>query len=144
MKIIKTQKELEALIIDDKIAIDDHLAINCNINLPGIDIYAWDINALNIDARDIWAWNIRAGVMKARDIKARNIDADIKARDIDASDSDIYARNIDARNIKANDISYYAFAIAEESFVCQSIKGRRQNSLHKCLDQEIQFINNLF
>lgn len=57
----------------------------------------------------------------------------ITAYDIDACN--IYARNIDARNIE-----YYAFCIAYESLKCKLISARRENSFHKCLDQEIEII----
>ena len=52
----------------------------------------------------------------------------------------IDAYNITARNIKADNIEYYAFCIAYESLKCNSISGRRKNSIHKCLDQEIEII----
>ena len=72
--------------------------------------------------------------IKAENIVAGNIDAlNIYAKNIIAYD-------IDARNIDAEKISYYAFCIAYHSFKCKSIEGRRKNSIHKCLDQEIEFI----
>lgn len=62
-----------------------------------------------------------------------NTDDDIKAYNIKA-------RIIDADNINAEKISYHAFCIAYQSFKCKSIEARRENSIHKCLDQEIEFI----
>ena len=149
MKIINTQEELKALIIKNKIVIDDDLTINCDIYLLGInieardikarDIRAWDIKARDIKARDIRAWDIKAGDIRASDIDAWNIRArDIEARDIYASD--IEAGDIRARDIYAKDIIYDASAIATKSFVCKSIKGSKSDALHKCQDQEIQFI----
>ena len=70
-------------------------------------------------------WNI-----KARDIKARDIEAwDIKARDIEAW------------NIEAGNIDYWAVCYARESFKCNSVKGRRNNHKHFCLDNEIEYID---
>ena len=67
----------------------------------------------------------------AGDIDAWNIEAlDIDARDIEAWD-------IKALNIKAGNIEYYAVAFAYYSFRCKSIKGRRHNGKHFCLDKEI-------
>jgi hypothetical protein len=37
-------------------------------------------------------------------------------------------------------ILYQSTCIAYKSFKCKSVKGRRKNSLHKCLDREIEFI----
>lgn len=53
-------------------------------------------------------------------------------------DVDIDA-NINAHNINAYNIRYYAFCVAYYSFWCKSVKGRRENSFHKCLDSEIVY-----
>ena len=91
------------------IKIDFDLNIECNIN-------ARNINALDIKARDIQALYI-----KALDIKARNI----KALDIKAC------------NINANKISFNAVCFAYKTFVCNAIRGRRENSKYFCLDSEV-------
>ena len=70
------------------------------------------------------AGNINAGDITARDISAWNI----TAGDITAGD------------ITAGDISYYAVCFSYQSFKCRSIKGRRNNSKHFCLDSEIKII----
>ena len=87
------------------------------------NISAWDINAWNIDAGDINAWNIDAA-----DINAWNIDA-----------GDINAANINALNIDAANINYYAVCIAYQTFSCMSVRGRRKNAIHACLDGEIEY-----
>ena len=105
--------------------------------LADSNIDAWNINARKINAADIDAWNINA-----RNIDAGNIDAlDIDAADIDATDIDawnINARNINARNIDAEDIEYYAVCIAYKTFSCTSVRGKRKNAIHACLDGEIE------
>ena len=74
--------------------------------------------------------------IEAYDIKAGNIDAyNIEAYNIEAYD--IKAGNIDAWNIEALNISYYALCIAYQTFTCESVKGRRHNSSHICLDGDI-------
>ena len=78
---------------------------------------------LNVDA-NIDAWNIDAEDINAEDINAWNINAG----------------NIDALDINARDIKYWAFCIARQSFKCRSAKGKRENSIHKCLDREIEFV----
>ena len=93
-----------------------------------------DIGRRNIEAGDIDACDIKAGDIKSGDIKAWNIRVcDIKAGNIKAG-------NIDAYNIKANDISYYAFCISYNDIVCKSIKGRRVNSFHKCIDGDLKYV----
>ena len=61
-----------------------------------------------------------------------DIDASINAYNINALD-------INASNINANTIEYYAFCIAYETLKVKTIKGRRPNSFHKCLDNEIEY-----
>ena len=111
---IETQQELDNLIAtakDNRIVLDESLEIIFDCEIPC----------------SIKAWNIIA-----RNIKAYKIDAiNIKADKIDAYD-------IIACNIKAKNIKYHAFCIAYESLKCNSISGIRENSFHKCLDQEIE------
>lgn len=72
----------------------------------------------NIDAWNINAWNIDAA-----NIDARNINA----------------WNIDALDIDAEDIEYYAVCIAYKTFSCTSVRGKRENAIHACLDGEIKY-----
>ena len=121
MKIIKDNEELKSYIVDGVAKFNE--SIKCDFDVC-IDA---DIAAHNISAHNIDAWNIKAQDIKAYDIKAINIDA-----------YDIDANNIDANNIDAVNIYYYAYCIAYNSLLCSSIKGKRRNSIHKCLDGEIE------
>jgi hypothetical protein len=78
-----------------------------------------EFEALIDDANDIDAWSIKADNINANDIKADYINA---------------------WNIDANDINYFAFCIAHQSLKCKTIEGSRENSLHACLDQPIEYI----
>ena len=132
MKTYKTQKEVEKDIVDGVLEINEDVTFECNIDIDASIkawcIKAWGINAWGINAQDINAWCI-----KARDINAR----DINAQDINAWG--INARDIKAWGINAWDIEYYAFCIAYETLKVKTIKGRRLNSFHKCLDNEIEY-----
>lgn len=69
-----------------------------------------------------------------------NIDRSINARNIYARN--IYARNIkawniNAGNIKANKISFNAVCFAYKTFVCNTIKGIRENAKYFCLDSDV-------
>ena len=124
---ITNQQELDKLIAtadgSDTIVLKEDLTITFNCVIP-CNIKAHNINAWHIDARDINAWHIDAHDIDARNINARHIDA----------------RDIDAHNINARDINYYAYCIAQKSFTCESVEGRRENSLHTCLYQKIKYI----
>ena len=120
MKIYKTQKEVEADIVDGQLVIDDSVVFECSIKISA-----------SISALDILALDISAGNISARNISA----LDILALDISAGN--ISARNISARNISAGGISFYAFCCAYVKLVCKSIKGRRKNSKYFCLDSEV-------
>ena len=131
MKIIKDNQELKSYIVNGVAKFNE--SIKCDFNIC-IDA---DIDAYNIEAHDIHAYNIEAHNIDALDIEALDIEAhNIEALDIEAHD--IKAYNIEAHNIDALDISYYAFCIAYNSFKCSSIEGRRENSIHKCLESEIE------
>ena len=73
-----------------------------------------------------------------KNICGKNYRRNISAGDISARN--ISARDISAGNISARGISYFAFCIVYRIFKCKSIKGKRTNSFHKCLDSEIIFI----
>jgi hypothetical protein len=111
MRVFKDNEELKSLIVDGNIIIQDNIMCNFNIdvkaNIKAWSIKSWDIKANDIDARNIDAWNI----------------------DVNAS--------IKAWNIKAGDVSYYAFCVAYKDIECESVKGLRNNSFHKCLDGKL-------
>jgi hypothetical protein len=132
---ITTQKELDQLIStadkSNTIILNEDLEITFDCEIP-CNILTKNIISHNIDVLDI----------KADYIYSHNIDAaDINCCKIKARDN-IKAWNIDAWSIDAGGhIDYYAFCIAEHGLKCKAIKGsRRKNSIHKCLDQEIEFI----
>jgi len=129
-------KESNTIIIKDHVKLNFYLSCNYNItanNIKAGNIDVHDITAHDIDVRNIKAHDIDANNITAHDIKANNI----YVRNIDANN--IYANNINADNIDADNIDYYVFCIAFKSFKCKSISGRRENSIHKCLDKEIEF-----
>ena len=153
-------EELKSYIVDgvakfnESIECDFDICIDANIeaynikarnieahNIEARNIEASNIKAYNIEAWDIKAYNIKAWDINASDIEASNINAwnidafNIKAWDIDASD--IEAINIKVHNIDADSISYHAYCISYHSLTCSNIKGSRKNSIHKCLDSEI-------
>ena len=71
------------------------------------------------------------------DIKADNIKAyDIKANGIKAYD--IKANDIKAYDISADNINYYAVCYAYNNLSCKSIKGKRENCKHFCLNGDIK------
>ena len=105
-----------------------------------INTYIFSENNRLIDIKIDFDLNIECNI-KARNIKSLDIKArDIQAFDINASNinsGDINANDINAGNIKANNISFYAVCFARETFVCNSIKGRRENSKYFCLDSDV-------
>jgi len=115
---IETQRQLDDLIAtadeSNTIVLDESLEIIFDCQIP-CNIKAWNIKAWSIKAHNIIAYH--------------NINA-----------NDIKAHNIDAINIKARNIEYCVFCIAYESLKCESISGETENSLHKCLEQEIEII----
>lgn len=97
-----------------KLVVNDTLTIAGNIECN------FDINLPNVD---IDCWNINCGDIKCMDINCW----DINCWDINCGD------------INCRDIDYYAIAIAYNSFTCKSVKGRRENAKHICLDSKIKY-----
>ena len=125
-------------LIDIKIDFDLNIK-SSNIeagNIEACNIEAGNINSYEINAWNINAWNINAWDINAWDIKSRNINAwDIEVGNINACN--INTLDITADNINANNISFYSVCFARETFVCESIEGRRENSKYFCLDSEV-------
>ena len=127
MKIIKGDLILKKnTVFNESINVEGDIEGDFDLTVRG------DINAEHIKACNIKAWDIKADDIYALNIKAWDIDAgDINAKNIKALD--IYAFNI-----KAWDINYYAVCFAHNNITCKSIKGRRENSKHFCLDGKIK------
>jgi hypothetical protein len=141
MKVINDNEELKSYIVDGVVKFNESIKCCFDIFIDA-DIKAHNIRAHNIKAKNIRAHNIDAHNIDACNIDANNIDAhNIKAYDIGSNKikaNNIKADNIKAYSIEAYDILYYAFCIAYSSFKCSNIVGRRVNSIHKCLDNEIE------
>jgi len=120
IKIYKTQSEVDAdikdgvLVVDSDVRFEFSLKVDARLEIKG-NINAWNITAWDITAWNITAWNITAW--------------------------NITAWNIIASDITAEDISFYAVCFAYNSFVCNSIKGRRLNSKYFCLDKKVEIKN---
>lgn len=126
MKTYNNIEEVKKDIKDGVLRVDDDI----EIAFDGFEIEA-DIECHKIYSKG-YRRNITAGNIDASDITAENINAgNINAWNIDAW-------NINAWNINALDILYYAVCFAYENIVCTSIKGRRENAKHFCLDGEIK------
>ena len=119
-KLIATADKTNTIVLNENLEIIFDCEIPCNIKVCG-----------NTTARNIEAY----GNIKAHNIK---LYGNIDAGNITAGN--INAWKIIARNIKAHNIKYYVLCIAYESFKCESVSGRRKNSFHKCLDQDIEII----
>lgn len=123
------------------IKLDFNLHVSSNILAR--NVYAYHMEVGNINVYDMIGGNIDAGDIDARNLDVGHINAgNIKARNIEAcviNARNIKAHNIDATDINAIKISYFAVCFAHKKIKCKSIKGRRNNSKHFCLDGEITY-----
>ena len=127
MKVFNNLKEMKPYYNEEinMYLFNDDVKFICDIvvdsGIDACDIDARDINSGDINANNnINAWDINAGNINAVDINSRDINAD---------------------NINANNISFYSVCFARETFVCNSIKGRRENSKYFCLDSDVVIKN---
>lgn len=151
MIVINNQEEMQKYYDDERntYKFNSNVKFNCDIDVKA-NIFAQNIKANNIKAYDITALDIKAENIKALDINSWDIKAcDIKAcciyaYDINACDINAFnikALDINAGNIKANKISFYAVCFAYKTFVCNTIRGIRENSKYFCLDSDVVIKN---
>ena len=120
--------DIEEMIVREKISIDEDLIL-CVDDI----VFEHDLKCKSISCKGLKKSFKVKGNIDALNIDARNINAlNIDARNINAL-------NIDAWNIDAGNISYFASCVSQETFKCVSVKGRRDKSIHVCLDNEIEF-----
>jgi hypothetical protein len=121
MKIYKTQAEVESDIKDRILRVNDNVKIECNISINAIII------CRNLNCRNLNCWDFNC-----RNLNCWNLNCmDLNCKDLDC-------RDLNCENLNCRNLSYYAVAFAYESFKCKSVKGRRNNSKHFCLDSEVK------
>ena len=120
MKIYKTQAEVEADVKDRVLKIDDDVTFDCDINIKVHiickDLICWDLDCRNFNCRDLHCGDL--------------ICWDLHCLDIDCAD-------LNCQDLHCRDLNYHAVAFAYKTFKCKSVKGRRKNSKHFCLDSDI-------
>ena len=109
---------IEERIVKEKISTGEDLVL-CVDNI----VFEQDLKCKNISCK-----SLKKSFKVKGNIDAGNIDAE-----------NINAGNINAENINALNISYFASCVSQETFKCVSVKGRRDKSIHVCLDNEIEF-----
>ena len=106
------------LVLTENTIINDDLTVEGNIRCKG---GKWDLNCKNLDCRDLNCWDLNCGDLNCRDLNCW----------------DLNCKNLNCWSLKAKNVSYYGVAFAYHSMEVESIKGRRDNSKHFCLDGEI-------
>ncbi|MBU1179261.1 hypothetical protein KKB69_02940 [Patescibacteria group bacterium] len=89
--------------------------VDQRFNFLGRDIMCWGDCVL----KDFWGRNFMGGSFVGRDFNGVNA----------------WTWTFEGRNIQ-----YYAVFVAYNSLSCSGIFGRLENSLHKCLNEEIEYI----
>lgn len=129
---LTSNEQAKELIKNGVLAVDDDI----EIAFDGFSIEA-DIKCHNIYSKE------HPRNITCRNINCRNITCgDINCGDItcwDITCGDITCWDINCLNITCGDINYYAVCFAYNNIKCKSIKGRRENCKHFCLDGEITF-----
>jgi len=114
MIIINKKEEMEKYLVGNTYVIEDDVIININLNLVCRDLRCNDLRCWNLEC-----WNLKCDDLKGLDLECDDLECD---------------------DLECRDLSYYAFAIAYNSFRCKTAKARRENGFHKCLDSEIEYI----
>ncbi len=114
MIIINKKEEMEKYLVGNTYVIEDDVTININL----------DLRWMKLRCNDLRCWNLECWNLKCDDLKGLDLECD----------------DLECDDLECRDLSYYAFAIAYNSFRCKTAKARRENGFHKCLDSEIEYI----
>tara|TARA_R100000750_G_scaffold6047_2_gene4706 strand:+ start:364 stop:858 length:495 start_codon:yes stop_codon:yes gene_type:complete len=131
---INKKEEMEKYLVGNTYVIEDDVTININLNLKWMDLKGY-----NLECRDLRCWNLRCNDLNCSDLRCNDLVCN-ELRCLDLVCNDLRCWNLRCRDLVCNDLSYYAFAIAYNSFRCKTAKARRENGFHKCLDSEIEYI----
>jgi hypothetical protein len=110
MKIYNTQSEVEADIKDGVLKIDDDVKIECDVNIRA-----------SIICQNLNCWDLNCEDLDCGDLNCQNLNC----------------WDLNCQNLDCGDLDYYAIAVAYYKSKCESVKGRRSNSKHFCLDSEV-------
>ena len=150
MIIIKNKTELKEylnkdkdLIVDEDVRIEYQVErgelrdVKCrNLYLEN-DNEFFDFNGRDFDGRDFDGWDFNGRDFDGWDFNGRDFNG-LNFNGKDFNGRNFKGWNFIGNSFIGNDIDYYASFIAYEKISCTSIKGRRKNSIHKCLDSEIE------
>ena len=148
MLIIKNLNELKKHLTKDKdLVVDEDVRIEFQVPKRELrdvkcrnlflmkDDERFDFNGRDFTGGDFNGWNFNGRNFTGRDFNGWNFNG------VDFNGGDFTGRNFNGGNFTGKDISYYAVFIANQSVKCTSIKGRRDNSIHKCLDGKIEIVS---
>ena len=142
---IKTPEELEEYVNENK-----------DLCYPDSDIrieFQTDPSQINdIDCMNLYLCNYEYGIVTERfDFVGRDVSCwgtfilrDFEGRCFDGGNfvgRDFRGRNGIMWNFEGRDVYYYAVFITYNSLQCSRIRGEHENSIHKCLNEPIQYIN---
>ncbi len=116
---INKKEEMEKYLAGNTYVIEDDVTININLDLK---------------CRDLKCNDLECNDLECNNLKCRNLECnDLECNDLECWD-------LVCHYLECSNLSYYAFAIAYSSFRCKTVKARRENGFHKCLDSEIEYI----
>ncbi len=116
---INKKEEMEKYLVGNTYVIADDVTININL-----DLKCRDLKCNDLKCRNLKCWDLKCNDLECNDLECNNL----KCNDLECY------------NLECSNLSYYAFAIAYSSFRCKTVKARRENGFHKCLDSKIKYI----
>jgi len=111
------------LVLTEDTIIDNDLTVEGDIRCEG---GSWNLKCQDLDCWDLDCWNLKCWNLDCWNLDCLNL----KCKDLKCWD-------LKCQELKAKNVSYYGVAVAYNSMEVESIKGRRKNSKHFCLDSEI-------
>ena len=129
MKIIKGN-----LILKENTIFNEDLKVEGNIICEGgrWDLNCWDLNCLDLNCKDLNCRDLDCWDLNCLDLNCNNLIC------LDLNCNNLICWDLNCRDLNCLDLSFYAVAIAYNSFKCKSWKAKREKYIIKCLDGKIE------
>ena len=134
-----SREELRDVYCGNLFMMDDKRKFDFNGgDFNGWNFYGGNFNGNSFNGRNFDGWDFNGRNFKGWDFNGVDFHGrNFNGRDFNGWDFngvDFNGGNFTGRNFDGRHISYYGWFIAYGDIKCESIKGRRKNSFHKCLD----------
>ena len=119
------------LIMEKDMTFNEDLKVEGNISGKGGERFnlkvIGDLDCRNLDCNNLNCWDLNCWDLNCNNLNCHNLDC-----------WNLDCWNLNCLNLNCKDLTFYAIAIAYNSFKCRTWKARRENYVIKCLDGRVK------